>query len=174
MTGPHTPTQHLLEAATAEIEAHVAAAGWDRRPVLFALITAARLQADEPQTARRLGLHEAPADSLVPIEQDPLPDQPLDEALGHISWPDAVAGCALAQEIVILPPSAEQDASDAQTAAAHPERREARLVVAVLRTKRNAAAVLRLRGRDGAEDSELLTGADLAPNLVDALRATFA
>jgi hypothetical protein len=166
-------TQHRLEATAAEIEAHVAAAGWDRRPALFALVTAGRLQADDSATARSLGLREAPPDSLVPVEQDPLPDQPLDETLGHITWPEAVTGCALSQEIVILPPSADAETDDPQAAAAHPERREARLVVAVLRDGA-AATMLRLRGGDGADDGELLTGPDLAPNLVAALRATLA
>jgi hypothetical protein len=52
----------------------------------------------------------------------------------------------------------------------HPDRREARLVVAVLRGGRSAS-ILRLRAADGAGD-DLLTGPDLAPNLVSALAAT--
>ena len=76
----------------------------------------------------------------------------------------------------MLPPSAEaeiEDTSDDLTAAVdHPERREARLVVAVLRDT-TTAALLRLRGRDGADDGELLVGPDLAPNLAAALLATF-
>jgi hypothetical protein len=166
----------LLEAATAEIEAHVAGSGWDRRPTLFALVRSAQLAADDPETAARLGLADAVGDGLTPIEQDEVPKGPLDEVLAQLGWPDAVVGCALSQEILILPPSAEpdlpDDTGDLTAVANHPERREARLVVAVLRGG-DAAAMLRLRGRDGAPDGELLTGADLAPNLVDALLATF-
>jgi hypothetical protein len=177
-----TAPQHgLLEATTAEIEAHVAAAGWDRPPLLFALVRAAQLAADDPATAERLGLEAASDDALVPIEQEPLPDGPLDEVLAQIGWPPEVAGCALVQEIMVLPPSAEDDVDraadggDLAAAAAHPERRDARLVVGVLReSPGSAAALLRLRGHDGEDDSDLLTGPDLAPNLAEALHATLA
>ena len=50
----------------------------------------------------------------------------------------------------------------------HPERREARLAVAVLRDGSRACTV-RLRGPD---EDELLVGPDLAPALADALAAT--
>lgn len=161
----------FLESAAAEIEAHVRASGWDRPPALFALVRAGQFAADEPDTAARLGLHEAAGDALTPIEQENLPEGPLDETLAQIAWPDSVAGCALSQEIVLLPPAAQDGLGDDPVAAvSHPDRREARLVVAVLRD-RTSAAVLRLRGTDGNDD-DLLTGPDLAPNLVEALLAT--
>jgi hypothetical protein len=165
----------VLEPALAEIEAHVAAAGWDRPPALFALVPAGRFLADDPETGQRLGLDRLPPDSLTPVEQDALPDGPLDEVLAGIAWPEAVTGCALSQEIVILPPSAEAGLTDAEAAGRaieHPERREARLVIGVLRDG-TSAALLRLRSADGADD-DLLTGPDLAPNLVRGLLATFA
>jgi hypothetical protein len=164
----------VLEPTLAEIEAHVHAAGWDRPPVLFALVRAAQVVADDPGTARRLGIDQQDEDAFTPIEQDALPDQPLDEVLGGIAWPDAVAGCAITQEIVILPPSVEADLDTGQTAARaadHPARREARLVVGVLRDG-TSAALLRIRGGEGLGD-DLLTGPDLAPNLAAALLATF-
>lgn len=161
----------LLEAAAAEIEAHVGQSGWDRPPALFALVRADRFAADEPETAARLGLGDAVGDALTPIEQEELPEGPLDEVLAQIAWPESVDGCALSQEIVILPPDAQAALPDDHTAlgaaVTHPQRREARLVVAVLRDG-SSAAMLRLRGVDGGED-DLLTGPDLAPNLVDAL-----
>jgi hypothetical protein len=163
----------VLEPAIAEIEAHVHAAGWDRSPTLFALVRTARFVADDPATARRLGIDAAADDALTPVEQDDLPDQPLDEALAGIAWPAEVAGCALSQEIVILPPAAEAGLradEAASRAAGHPDRREARLVVGVLRDG-SSAALLRMRGLDGGAD-DLLTGPDLAPNLVAALLAT--
>lgn len=168
----------LLQAAAAEIETHVGTAGWDRPPALFALVRAAQFTADEPEVAARLGLAEAVGDAFTPIEQDELPQGALDEALAQIAWPGTVAGCALSQEIVLLPPQAEAELTDDATAigsaAAHPERREARLVVAVLRDG-SSAAVLRLRAADGsAEGDDLLTGPELAPNLVAALLATLA
>jgi hypothetical protein len=163
----------FLESAAAEIEAHVGASGWDQPPMLFALVRAGQFAADEPETAARLGLTDAASEALTPIEQEGLPEGPLDETLAHIAWPDSVAGCALSQEIVLLPPDAEGGVGDDPVAAAnHPERREARLVVAVLRDQ-TSAAVLRLRGTEGGDD-DLLTGPDLAPNLVEALLATLA
>jgi hypothetical protein len=164
----------VLEPALAEIETHVRAAGWDRPPTLFALVRAAQFATDDPATAQRIGVDLHDGDAITPIEQDDLPDDPLDEILAGIAWPDAVAGCAVSQEIVILPPGAEAtlSADDAVArAAAHPDRREARLVVGVLRDG-TSAALLRMRGVDGADD-DLLTGPDLAPNLVAALLATF-
>lgn len=162
----------FLESVAAEIETHVGGSGWERPPVLFALVRAAQFAADEPDTAAKLGLVEG--DALTPIEQEDLPEGPLDETLAQIAWPDSVAGCALSQEIVMLPPAAEAELADvdeaAAAAASHPDRREARLVVAVLRD-RSSAAVLRLRTADG-KDEQLLTGPDLAPNLVAALLAT--
>jgi hypothetical protein len=76
----------------------------------------------------------------------------------------------------MLPASAEPELDDlsvesaATVALDHPDRREARLVVAVLRDGRSAS-ILRLRGTAGAGD-DLLTGPELAPNLVAALSAT--
>jgi hypothetical protein len=170
-----------LETAVSEVEAHVGATGWDQRPALFALVRAADLIRTDPQAAATFGLSDAADDALLPIEQEPLPEGDLAELLGRIAWPASVAGCALAQEIVVLPPSAEPDldAADdpARAAAEHPQRREARLVVAVLRDGTTASA-LRLRpdSDDGADDADdagdLIVDPDLAPNLVPALRAT--
>lgn len=162
-----------LATTVAEIEQHVAAAGWDRPPLLFALVSASGLRAQDAELADRLGLAEDDDGSLTPVEQEELPAGELDEVLAQIGWPDAVVGCALAQEIVLLPPEAEAGLTDAEVAAraaGHPDRREARLVVGVL-ADGATAAVLRLRG-DGEED--LLTGPDLAPNLARALLDTFA
>jgi hypothetical protein len=52
----------------------------------------------------------------------------------------------------------------------HPQRREARLVVAVLRAGGHSC-LLRVRGVNGGPD-ELVEHADLAPNMVNALRRT--
>ncbi|HEV2886356.1 MAG TPA: PPA1309 family protein [Jatrophihabitans sp.] len=179
--GPAQPL--LLEAIAAEIEAYVGQAGWDLAPALFALVPT-RLLAADPAAANLLGGTAAgdpagiPADSLTPVAQEELPDGPLDEVLAQIGWPDEVLGCALSQEIVLLPPSAEPDLDDlavesaAAAALEHPDRREARLVVAVLRDGRSAS-ILRLRGTADTAD-DLLTGPELAPNLVAALSATLA
>lgn len=182
LPGRTQPSEHiLLEAVAAEIEGFVGQSGWDVGPTLFALVPT-RLLAADPAAAAALGElagedpAEISAESITPIAQEELPDGPLDDVLAQIGWPEEVLGCALSQEIVMLPPSAEPELDDlpVESAAAaaldHPDRREARLVVAVLRDGRSAG-ILRLRGT--AETGEdLLTGPDLAPNLVAALSAT--
>ena len=174
----------MLEWVLGEVESHVHMGGWDQRAMLFALVRAGRFAADDPATAARLGIDAAPAETLTPVEQEALPDQPLDEMLAGITWPDSVDGCVLAQEILVLPPSAEAEPEAEDDAAGrtpetefaratgHPDRREARLVVGVLRDG-STAALLRLRPSAGDTDTDVLTGPDLAPNLAAALLATF-
>ncbi|KAA2262862.1 hypothetical protein F0L68_11360 [Solihabitans fulvus] len=164
----------LLPAVAREVDEFVASAGWDQAPQLFALVSTAELLNQQPELADQLDASAA----LTPVAQDSLPDTDLAEALAGIEWPDAVLGCALAQEIVVLPPDAEadlpQDEHDdeaaRQVAAEHPQRREARLVAAVLRDG-TAACVLRLRG-DTERPEEIHEHPELAPNLTDALLET--
>lgn len=169
-------TAHLQSAA-AEIESYVARHGWDVPTTLFALVTTEQLATDDPDVLARLGLGDTPAGSLTPVEQEELPAGQLDEVLAQITWPSSVAGCAVCQHIVLLPPTAEAELADIDSPAsvdaalAHPHRREARLVAAVLRGG-ESAVMLRLRAADDEPD-DLLTGPDLAPNLVAALLATF-
>jgi hypothetical protein len=160
-----------LSAVAREVEDFVATAGWDQPPQLFALVPTADLVEREPELVGQVD----PAAPLTPIAQDSLPSEDLAEALAGIMWPDAVHGCALAQEIVVLPPEAEStlpmgDSAMRQIAAEHPRRREARLVAAVLRDG-TAACVLRLRG-DDEHDGDVVEHPELAPNLTDALLAT--
>jgi len=169
-----TPT--TLVTTLLEIERHVAASGWDRPPMLYALVDTADLVTREPALAAELGLSEATPNSLTPVEQDPLPDGPLEDALARIEWPPAVRGCALVQEVVTLPPEAEADLPDddeaAYYAATHPLRQEIRLAVGVLRDGSRAAAA-RIRDQERAtEDANLVVDADLAPALAEALLAT--
>ncbi|WP_445395882.1 PPA1309 family protein [Streptomyces sp. LE64] len=172
-----------LTRAVLEIDEYVSGLGWDQPARLFALVDTDRLRSQEPTLAARLGLAatEDPAatGSLTPIEQDEVPaGTALDEFLGTIAWPDAVVGCALSVERLMLPPSAEAsvpaDLDGAELAgwvARHPDREEVRMTVAVLRDGSRESA-LRLRTKDSATD--VLTGADLVPGLADALTATFA
>lgn len=170
-----------------EVEEFVAAGGWQQPPQLFALVPTAELLSQQPELADSLD----PDAELTPVAQDSLPNDDLAEALATIAWPELVQGCALAQEIIVLPPDAEEElpevdessgvsATDVerlkQAAAGHPQRTEARLVAAVLRDG-PAACVMRLRGvRTGSDDAEpgeeIVEHPELAPNLVDALRAT--
>jgi hypothetical protein len=166
----------LLQDTLVEIERHVARGGWDQPPHLFALARTADLLASEPDFAASLGLATdgLPDGALTPVEQDPLPDRPLDESLSQIGWPQEVAGCALVQEVVVLPPAVEaalpRHTDVLEWAAEHPERREARLAVAVLRDGSRACAV-RLRAASDQQDT-LLVGDDLVPNLAEALLDT--
>ena len=162
-----------LFAVVGEVEEHVAEAGWDQPPQLFALVDTEELLRAEPQLARTMGLVAARPGSLTPIAQEELAPGPLDEALATIVFGPEVLGVVLAHEVLVLPPAAEQQIGDADPvdyAASHPERREVRMVVGVARDG-SRECVLRLRGRDG-EDDERLSGSDLAPALADALLAT--
>jgi hypothetical protein len=159
-----------LPSLAREVENFVAAAGWDQPAQLFALVPTADLLRAQPELADQLD----PATTLTPIAQDELPTGDLSEALSGIMWPEAVHGCALVQEIVVLPPAAEaeleaeqDDTRLRQLAADHPERQEARLVAAVLRNG-TEACVMRLRNHE-----DLVTAPNLAPNLTAALHATF-
>jgi hypothetical protein len=165
-----------LPATAREVEEFVAAGGWDQQPQLFALVSTATLLMNQPELASQLDLQAA----LTPIAQDALPEGELDAALAGIEWPDSVAGCALAQEIVVLPPAAEADLGELpedpvqarRAAAGHPQRREGRLVAAVLRDG-VGACVLRLRADSAAgQRDELVEDPQLAPNLLRALLAT--
>lgn len=161
-----------LRRATLEMEAHVAADGWDQAPRLFALVPTADLAAQQPGLAAELG----DPDELTLIEQDGIPaDRSLEDLLVEITWPDSVLGCAAVLERIMLPPEAEEglptDPDEMMTAAAaHPDRQEVRLVAAVTRDG-GAHSAVRARKPD---DAALLEGPDLVPGLVEQLRQTLA
>jgi hypothetical protein len=184
MVDPATPARPSpppapLPQVVREVEDFAASAGWDQPPQLFALVATADLLARQPELGDQVDV----ASSLTPVAQEPLPDEDLAEALAGIVWPETVSGCALVQEIVVLPPDAEADLDAAtgpgqdadasrmrRIAMEHPRRREARLVAGVLRDG-SAACVLRVRGDQDVPD-EIVEHPELAPNLVDALRET--
>ncbi|WP_299528585.1 PPA1309 family protein [uncultured Streptomyces sp.] len=163
-----------LTVAVLEIDEYAAGLGWDKPARLFALVDTAGLRARQPGLP---SLAEA-ATALTPVEQEEIPaGKALDEFLATIAWPDAVVGCALTVERLMLPPSAEasvpEGLDDQQLSAwvaRHPDRQEVRMTVGVLRSGARESAV-RLRAKDSA--SEVLTGAGLVPGLADALAATF-
>lgn len=177
-----------LSPAAREIEEFVHGHGWNQPVQVLALVPTQQLLEAEPGLADQLDA-EAP---LTPIAQESLPSEDLGEALARIGWPEQVAGCAVVQEIVVLPPEAEEglpnddDNAAREAASSHPDRREARLVAAVLRDG-TETCVLRLRpeGEASAEadpvdhadedaDGEVIQDASLAPNLLHALHDTFA
>jgi hypothetical protein len=162
-----------LRRATLEVESHVGAQGWDQPPRLFALVPTAELAAREPALAAQL---TDDPEGITPVEQDGIPaDRSLEDVLIDITWPDTVAGCAAVIERIMLPPEAEDSLPDdpdelLAAAAAHPDRREVRLVAAVTRDGRAHSAV---RARE-PQDAELLEGPDLVPGLIEHLRRTLA
>lgn len=172
---PAEPASDFLEderlaVVVAEIESFGADAGWNQPPRLFAIVATDALLAAQPELRGTIDA-DAP---WTPIVQDRLPDNDnLERSLATITWPEAVEGCALLQEIIVLPPDAASelpaDDSASTVAAAHPERTEARLAVGVLRDQPGGACVLRLKDAD----ADPLRGADLAPGVIQALHATF-
>jgi hypothetical protein len=161
-----------LAATVTEIERLLAENGWDQPPRLYALVNTATLIAGEPQLAELLA--DSDPEGLTPVEQEPIEDE-LSELLARIAWPDAVLGCAVVDEVLMLPDGATEarppDVHEADWAAAHPEHRDVRIVVGVLRDG-TTASTLRIRGADGDED-DVVSAPDLVPNLAAALLATF-
>lgn len=163
-----------LEALVREVEDHVAAAGWDQPVRLFALVPTVNLLAANPDLASELGI--SPEMPLTSVEQELEDSLALDELLATIAWPDDVVGALVVLERIVLPPSAESDLpaeSDAalvQAASDHPERRDVRIVSAVLRTGENLNA-LRYRTHDSADAVAVAAG--LVTRLNDAVSKTF-
>lgn len=163
----------VLPSATREIEEFVAAAGWDQPIQMFALVPTQQLLSAEPELSDQLD----PESLLTPIAQESLPSEDLAESLSRILWPEQVVGCAVVQEILVLPPGAEEQLPSEgkqarQAAAEHPDRHEARLVAAVLRDG-GETCVMRLRTA-GEDEGEVIQDVSLAPNLISALHETFA
>ncbi len=159
-----------VRRAALEVEQHVAADGWDQEARLFALVPTNELVEREPELAQSLSLGTG---GFTSVEQElPTDGRSIEDLLTEIEWPDAVTGCAVVMERVMLPPEAEDSLPDDPTqmveaAARHPERQEVRLVAAVTRGGAVHSAV---RGR--GDDAELLEGPDLVPGLIALLRRT--
>lgn len=167
------PLLSPLAECAVDTERHVAAAGWDQPPRLFALARNRDLLRREPALADQLDGVEP--DGMSAIEQEGLPPtSSLESMLGRLAWPAEVDGVALAVERIVVPPEAERDLpADPQAAsdvlAAHPQRQDVRLLVAV---DRDGEAICLLRQRANDDDDQVAVGQDIAPGLVHALRAT--
>lgn len=165
-----------LTVAALDTERHVAAAGWDQRARLFALVRTAALLEREPHLRGQMGAADLVDAAFTAIEQEGLPaTSSLETLLGRIAWPDEVDGCAFAIERMVVPPDAERGLPEGSEAAvealaSHPDRRDVRLLAAVLR---DGSSICLLRQRDHDSDDAVATGQDIAPGLVAALRATF-
>lgn len=157
--------------AAVDTEQHVARAGWDQPPRLFALVRTARLREREPGLVGDLG----PGDGYTAIEQEGLPPtSDLESLLGRMAWPEEVDGVALAVERIVVPPEAERELPDdpreaTDRLAAHPLRKDVRLLAACLRDGRSTCL---LRQRDHDSDDAVAVGQDIAPGLTHALALT--
>jgi hypothetical protein len=176
VTSPRRPVLDPLSIAALHTERHVAGAGWDQPPRLFALVRTATLVEREPQLLAQLSVADQAPDALTAIEQEGLHQSSnLESVLGRIAWPEDVDGCAFVVERVVVPPDAERDLprdpdAAVEALARHPGRQDVRLLAAVLR---DGQSVCLIRQRSHDADDAVATGADLAPGLVAALRATF-
>ena len=164
-----------LAAVVREVESHVSAAGWDQPVRLFAIVSTAELIETDPEMAAQLNLTEELP--LTSIEQELSPTQDLEELLGTIAWPENVIGAVLSIERIVLPPQAEaslpaEDDEDWLTEiSANPDRRDVRIISAVMRDGKNLNA---LRYRDHDEVDAVAIAPDLVPNLNESLLTTFA
>ena len=177
MSQASVPVTDPLSIVALDTERHVAAAGWDQNPRLFALVRTADLAAAEPSFAAGLSGSDLAPGALTAVEQEGMPPtSDLESLLGRIGWPETVEGCALVIERVVVPPEAERDLpSDPDDAVAalqrHPDRQDVRLLVAVLRDGTHRC-LLRQRAHDS--NDQVASGEDIAPGLVHALTETLA
>jgi len=174
VTSAFQPNFSPLVTTALETERHVAAAGWDQPPRLFALVRTAGLLEREPHLRAQLGQGDEEG-GFTAIEQEGLPGtSSLESFLARMAWPEEVDGVALAVERLVVPPEAEHDLPEnpdqaAEVLAAHPGRKDVRLLVAVLR---DGESTCLLRQRDHDTDDKVASGPDIAPGLVQALSAT--
>lgn len=171
------PVTDPLSIVALETERHVASGGWDQPVRLFALVETAHLLEHEPGFLDALRPHDVAPGALTAVEQEDLPSSGhLETMLAQVMWPDSVAGAAIAVERIVVPPTAERDLpanpDDAiATLASHPDRKDVRLLVAVLR---DGSAQCLLRQREHDRDDRVAAGDDIAPGLVHGLLSTFA
>lgn len=160
-----------------ELERHASAQGWDQPVRVYALVPTSDLLEREPHLAELLGIPgDVSPDDLTPVEQEPLSgDVPLEESLGQILWPEAVVGCALVMERLVVKGSDEtldppERGDVGAWAREQPGSEEIRMVAGVLRDGGRYSA-LRMRSYD--VDDQVLNGEDLVPALTSALALTF-
>jgi hypothetical protein len=168
VTSPKLPE---LTEVVLEIEEYVAATGWNQPRRLYALAHTADLLAYDPSLSEHLG--DSASRPLTPIEQEDLPEGPLEQVLATIGWPPEVEGCVLVTELVLLPPSAEKEIpyEDYEIdiwATTHPERQDVRVAVAVTRSGAYSSCL-----RRRLDETEVVVDPDVADALIDGLFATF-
>lgn len=157
-----------LGSSLSEIMDHLDAGGWGQPPAVYALVPTSLLVERVPGVVAD---HDRSV--FTPVEEE---CDDLDEFLATGIWPAAVAGAAVALEIVVTPPGPDDDGTPkyvvTETGDHRPDEDVARLVVGVLRNGPDLA-LLRLRSEPD-EVPELRTHPQLALELRAALHETFA
>jgi len=141
-----------LERLVSELD--LDASGWDLPPQLYALSATADLIVSHPQLAATLllSLEKDPA-ALTAIAQEENPtNENVEDFLAGINWAPEVVGVAIVLERLINVPS-----------------EDVRITAAVLRDGSHHCAI-RFRRYDF--DDSVLYGADLVPQLIEALAET--
>lgn len=153
-------SQADLGNSLAQCAAYAADLPWGSPDQVFALVSTAVLRSQAPE------LVDDDDDSpLSPVLQElPEPDADTATLLATLAWPPQVAGCGLVTEITVVPPDGDP---------AHGRR--ARLIGGVLRTGARLALLDVEASPEDDPDTprHLRTSPDLAPELLDALAATF-
>ena len=195
-------SEQSLTRAVREVEAHVAAYGWDGPVRLFALVRTAEALRREPDLASQLPPEDAEAaaadpDHLLLIEQDDLddlaaqsdtahdsagdtagtdPTDALERMLGRLAWPEEVEGVALSVERLVVPPDVEAqaptDPDEALRWLGEHPRRREVRIAAGVLRDGARACVLRTRSTAEDPDETVVSGPDLVPGLTRALAST--
>lgn len=173
-----TAVRTALARCVREVEAHVAAAGWDGPIRLYALVDSARAIAQDPALAGVLPSSSEPH-HLAAIEQEGLPEaSSLGDLLAQLAWPQGVDGAAVVLERVVASAGAEdaltpEQAGDEEAAAAalraSGQAQDVRIAVGVLRSGESWCAV---RARSHDHDEAVIGSPDTVPALVEALALT--
>ena len=172
------PVLSPLTRCALETELHVAADGWGQRPRLFSLANNGSLLKRQP--ALRSVLGELDPDEFSAVEQDvQVTNKTLEKVLATTAWPKDVDGVALVVERVIIPKDESTEAFGtpltgrsnlvAKRLEERLDREDVRLVVAVLR---NEEIITLVRRKNEDDDDKVAIGTNIAPGLVDALKAT--
>lgn len=173
------PALGALQKVVREIESGTAALGWDRPAMLYGLVPTKTLLATEglPEDVRAdlERSFDGKQDHLSAVLQDLAPGEEIEKVLPQIAWPSEVAGAAATLERVVVPTQVEEAApSDPEEAllyfANHPMRTEVRLVAGVTRNGETWSAI---RTRAFDDETSVVEGENLVPELIAALRLGF-
>lgn len=168
-----------LKKVVTEIERGVASLGWDRPPMLYALVPTTTLLTTEglPVDVRDdvVGSFDGSPSHLSAVLQELEGTDRIEEVLPQIAWPETVDGAALTVERVVVPPEVEAEApKDPEEAVLffsnHPAREEMRLIVGVNRRGETWSAI---RTRSYDDPSNVMEGENLVPGLSSLLLSTF-